>query len=299
MTFTQLEIFARVAELGSFTAAAAQLGITQSAVSHALRLLEKEWGVTLLSRQQSHIEVTEVGRNLLIRVRELLGVSEAIRQEVDAIRGLRRGVLRIGSFGPSSSLWLLPRLLDEFQQAYPDIKVLVDEADDDVVVDWILERRVDIGFVVLPEERVDAMPLIEDQLVALIPADHPLARKKAVSLSELCESPFIMKIVDSGASAAEKALASANLRPAITHRYLQIITIIKSVENGDGVSLVSDLALSEQVMALCPGVVKKPLTPACRRSVGLAVLNLKHASPAAHAFLKTAKTLTAALRKKA
>ena len=102
MTFTQLEIFARVAELGSFTAAAAQLGITQSAVSHALRLLEKEWGVTLLSRQQSRIEVTEVGRNLLIRVRELLGVSEAIRQEVDAVRGLRRGVLRIGSFGPSS-----------------------------------------------------------------------------------------------------------------------------------------------------------------------------------------------------
>ena len=299
MTFTQLEIFARVAELGSFTAAAAQLGITQSAVSHALRLLEKEWGVTLLSRQQSHIEVTEVGRNLLIRVRELLGVSEAIRQEVDAVRGLSRGILRIGSFGPSSSLWLLPRLLGEFQKAYPDIKVLVDEADDDVVVDWILERRVDIGFVVLPEERVDAMPLIEDQLVALIPADHPLARKKAVSLSELCESPFIMKIVDSGASAAEKALASANLRPAITRRYLQVITIIKSVENGDGVSLVSDLALSEQVMALCPGVVKKTLAPACRRSVGLAVPNLKHASPAAHAFLKTAKTLTAALRKKA
>lgn len=297
MTFTQLEIFAKVAELGGFTAAAEQLGITQSAVSHALRQLENEWGVTLLSRKQANIEVTEVGRSLLIRVRELLGVSEAIRQEVDAVRGLSRGVLRIGSFGPSSSLWLLPRILGEFQKNYPDIRILVDEADDDDVVDWILERRVDIGFVVLPEERLDAVPLVEDQLVALIPAGHPLARKKTVGLSELCESPFIMKIVEGGASAAEKALASTNFRPTITHRYSQIITIIKSVENGDGVSLISNLALSDQVMALCPGVIKKPLTSAIRRSVGLAVPSLKYASPAAKAFLKTAKTMAASLHR--
>ena len=226
-------------------------------------------------------------------MRELLGVSEATHQEVAALRGLNRGILRIGSFGPSSSLWLLSRILGQFQKEYPDIQILVDEADDDDVVDWILERRVDVGFVVLPEERLDAMPLVEDQLVAPIPADHPLARKKALSLPELCESPFIMKIVEGGVSAAEKALASANLRPAITRRYSQIITIIKSVENGDGVSLITDLALSDQVMSLCPGVIKKPLTPAVRRSVGLAVHSLKHASPAARAFLKTAKALAA------
>ena len=296
MTFTQLEIFAKVVELGGFTAAAEQLGISQSAVSHALRLLEKEWGVILLSRRQSSIEVTEAGRNLLIRVRELLGVSEAIRQEAAAMRGLSRGVLRIGSFGPSSSLWLLPKILGQFQKAYPEIEILVDEADDDDVVDWILERRVDVGFVVLPEERLETMPLVDDQFVALIPATHPLARKKAVNLPELCESPFIMKIVEGRTSPAEKILASANLRPAITQRYSQIITIIKSVENGDGVSLIADLALSDQVMALCPDVVKKPLTPPAKRSVGVAVHSLKHASPAAKAFLKTAKTLATNLR---
>ena len=297
MTFTQLEIFAKVAELGSFTAAAEQLGITQSAVSHALGLLEKEWGVTLLSRRQSSIEVTEVGRTLLIRVRELLGVSEAIRQEVAAVRGLSRGVLRIGSFGPSSSLWLLPRILEQFQKDYPEIEVLVDEADDDDVAGWIMERRVDIGFVVLPEERLDVMPLVEDQFVAVIPANHPLAKKKAVSLPELCEWPYIMRIVEGRRSPAEKILSSANIRPTVTHRYSQIITIIKAIESGEGVSMMSDLALSDQVMALCPGVIKKPLTPAVRRSVGLGVHSLKHASPAARAFLKTAKGLSGKLRK--
>ena len=297
MTFTQLEIFAKVAELGGFTAAAEQLGISQSAVSHALRLLEKEWGVTLLSRRQANIEVTEAGHSLLIRVRELLGVSEAIRQEAAAVRGLSRGMLRVGSFGPSSSLWLLPRILNQFQKEHPLIDVFVDEADDDEVVDWIIERRVDVGFVVLPEERLDTMPLVEDQFVALVPAEHPLARKKAISLSELCEAPYIMRIVEGRASPAEKILAAANMRPAIKHRYSQIITIIKSVEHGDGVSMMSDLGLSDEVMSMCPGVVKKPLTPAIRRSVGLAVHNLKHASPAARAFMKTAKTLAAKLRR--
>ena len=297
MTFTQLEIFVMVAELGSFTAAGEKLGITQSAVSHALKQLESEWGVTLLSRNKSGIEVTGVGKNLLVRDRELLGVSEAIHQEVSAVRGLNRGVLRIGSFGPSSSLLLLPRILEQFQKSYPEIEIFVDEGTDDAVAQWIMERRVDVGFVVLPDERFDTQALVEDQFVALVPVDHPLARQKAVHLSDLCHSPFIITVA--GATAhVEKLFESAGLRPTVKHRYSQIITIIKMVEYGAGVSIISSLALSEPVMAMCPGVVKKPLTPVARRSVGLAVQNIKHTSPAVHAFLKIAKSMMPTLRQK-
>ena len=95
MTFTQLEIFVLVADLGGFTAAAERLGISQSAVSHALKQLEGEWGVTLLSRSKAGIEVTEVGRNLLARAREILGISEAIAQEVAAVRGLMRAEIEL------------------------------------------------------------------------------------------------------------------------------------------------------------------------------------------------------------
>ncbi len=82
MTFTQLEIFVLVAELRGFTAAATQLSISQSAVSHALKSLERELGVDLIKRHQAAIEVTEIGRQLLGRAREILGLSEAMRQEV-------------------------------------------------------------------------------------------------------------------------------------------------------------------------------------------------------------------------
>lgn len=295
MTFTQLEIFAVVAELGGFTAAGQRLGISQSAVSHALKQLETEWGVTLLSRGPTGIEVTEVGQSLLVRVRELLGVSEAIRQEVAAVRGLNRGVLRIGSFGTTSSLQLLPQILERFKQSYPEIDVFVDEGEDDEVSQWLIERRVDVGFVVLPDERFDTVPLVEDQFVALIPAAHPLAAKKAVSLSEVCAMPFIMTLAGS-AAAIQQLFEQERLHPSVKQRYSQIITIIKTVESGSGASIVADLAVPDQVMALCPGAVKKPLTPRVRRSVGLAVLNRTHASPAVEAFLKLAKSVVTPLR---
>jgi DNA-binding transcriptional LysR family regulator len=295
MTFTQLEIFVLVAELGGFTAAGDKLGISQSAVSHALKQLETEWGVTLLLRGKSGIEVTSVGKGLLVRVRELLAVTEAIRQEVSAVRGLNRGVLRIGSFGLSSSLLFLPRILDQYRHSHPHIEIFVDEGANEVVTQWIAERRVDVGFVVLPDERFDTQFLIDDQLVAVMPASHPLAGQKSVALSDLCHSPFIMTAAGSTAE-IEKLFEAAGLRPSVKHRYSQIITVIKMVESGAGVSIASALALSDRVMAMCPGAVKKPLSPAAKRSIGLAVPSLKHASPAVHAFLKTSRVVLSRLR---
>ena len=295
MTLTQLEIFATVAELGGFTAAGDRLGISQSAVSHALKGLEKEWQVTLLSRSQAGIELTDIGRSLLIRVREMLSVSEAIQQEISAVRGLNHGVLRIGSFGPTSSLQLLPRILEQYRKDYPGIDIYVEEGDDDNVAQWIHDRRVDVGFVVLPDHRFDTLPLVDDQFVALVPVNHPLASRKAVSLADLCNSPFIMTAAGS-TSQIEQLFASARLHPAIKHRYSQVITIVKMVEKEEGVSIVADLALPEQVMEMCPGVFKKPLIPAAIRSVGLAVRSKKHISPAVDAFLKVSTAVMKSLR---
>jgi DNA-binding transcriptional LysR family regulator len=288
MTFTQLEIFVLVAELGGFTAAGDKLGISQSAVSHALKQLESEWGVTLLSRAKSGIALTSVGHSVLSRVRELLGVAEAIRQEVSAVRGLNRGVLRIGSFGLSASLVFVPRILDHYRKSYPEIEIFVDEGPDAAVAQWLMERRVDVGFVQLPEERFDTQFLVEDKWVAVVPVGHPLAARKSVQLADLCESPFIMTAAGSTAH-VEKLFETAGLRPNVKHRYSQILTIIKMVEQGAGVSITADLALPDPVMAMCPGAVKKPLSPVAKRAIGLAVPSLEHASPAVHAFLKTSK----------
>lgn len=184
MTFTQLEIFSVLAKVGSFSRAAAALGITQSGVSHAIKLLETELGVSLLNREGGALALTDVGTRLLSRANDILQQKEALQQEASLEQGIARGTLRIASFGATSSLRILPALMAQFQRVHPLVEVQIDEVVDEVVVQWLLERRIELGFVVLPDERFDTLPLVTDELVAVLPASHPLASKKTVSAKD-------------------------------------------------------------------------------------------------------------------
>ena len=287
MTLTQLEIFSQVAELRGFTLAAHQLGISQSAVSHAMKLLEQELGVELLRRHQSQVELSDIGEQLLLRARTMLGLANTMRQEAADARGMKRGTLRIGSFGPTSSIKLLPNILQHYRQAHPGIEVHVDEGPDRQVVQWLEERRIDIGFVVLPEERFDTFALIEDQMVALLPAAHPLATRSELSLKALCADPFIL--TEAGSSElVSRLFNAARLQPNIRYRCSQLLSTLETVSRGDAITVIAEGSLPDSPH---PGYVKIPLSPAVKRQVGLAVLDQRQASPAALAFIELASRL--------
>lgn len=290
MTLTQLRLFVLVADQGGFTGAALQAGISQSAVSHALKGLEQEWAVHLFDRQGGQVTLTEIGRTLLPRAREMLGLSETMRQEIAAHRGLSRGHLRVGSFGPTSSILLLPTILEAFRRQHPRIDVTVDEGADDEVVDWVLGRRVDVGFVVLPDDRFDTVPLLEDQFIAVLPAAHRLAEQDAVSLADLTDDPFIMTHAGSGA-VINAVFRRRAFRPRIQHYFSQVVTILDMVQRGEGVSVIAQLALPAVLAKAYPGIVAKPLKPQAKRSVGLAARNLAQAPPAVKAFIDIARPL--------
>lgn len=287
MTLTQLEIFSQVAELRGFTLAAHQLGISQSAVSHAMKLLEQELGVELLRRHQSQVELSDIGEQLLLRARAMLGLANTMRQEAADARGMKRGTLRIGSFGPTSSIKLLPNILQHYRQAHPGIEVHVDEGPDRQIVQWLEERRIDIGFVVLPEERFDTFALIEDQMVALLPAAHPLATRSDLSLKALCADPFIL--TEAGSSElVSRLFNAARLQPNIRYRCSQLLSTLETVSRGDAITVIAEGSLPDSPH---PGYVKIPLSPAVKRQVGLAVLDQRQASPAALAFIELASRL--------
>ncbi|RAI69334.1 LysR family transcriptional regulator [Pseudomonas fluorescens] len=287
MTLTQLEIFSLVAELHSFTAAANRLGISQSAVSHALKSLELELGVELLCRHQSLVEPSDIGQQLLLRARAMLGLANTLRQEAADARGMKRGTLRIGSFGPTSSIKLLPLILQQYRAAHPGIEVHIDEGPDRQVLQWLEERRIDIGFVVLPEERFDTVALIEDQMVALLPAGHPLAAYDSLNLKDLCHAPFVL--TEAGSSElVSRLFTAARLTPNIRYRCSQLMSTLDVVARGDGVTVVAEGSLPNQIDSRC---VKKPLSPAVLRQVGLAVLDRRQASPATLAFIELAESL--------
>ncbi|MGU9857263.1 LysR family transcriptional regulator [Pseudomonas sp. LF245] len=285
MTLTQLEIFSLVAELQGFTSAAHRLGIGQSAVSHAIKALEQEWGVELFRRHQSQVELSDIGQQLLLRARAILGLANTLQQEAADARGMKRGTLRIGSFGPTSSNRLLPPVLARFRLAYPGIEVHIDEGPDRQVMQWLDERRIDVGFVVLEQERFDTFALFEDQLVALLPADHPLASRPAITLEALCDDPFILTEAGS-AELVTRVFSSARLVPKVRFRCAQLLSTLEAVSRGDGVSLVAEGSLP-QVAA--PRYVARPLAPAIARPIGLAVLDRRQASPATLAFIELAQ----------
>jgi DNA-binding transcriptional LysR family regulator len=287
MTLTQLEIFSLVAELRGFTAAANRLGISQSAVSHALKSLEQELGVELLRRHQSQVELSDIGQQLLLRARAMLGLANTLRQEAADARGMKRGTLRIGSFGPTSSIRLLPLILQHYRAAHPGIEVHIDEGPDRQVIQWLEERRIDIGFVVLPEERFDTFALIEDQMVALIPADHTLAGRDSLSLSDLCSDPFVL--TEAGSSElVSRLFSAARLTPNIRYRCSQLISTLDTVGRGDALTVVAENSLPDDDNRR---YVKKPLSPAVIRQVGLAVLDQRQSSPATLAFINLAISL--------
>lgn len=289
MTLTQLEIFSQLAALRGFTLAAARLGISQSAVSHAIKSLEQELGVELVQRHQARVELTDIGQRLLLRARSLLGLAETMRQEAADAKGMKQGTLRIGSFGPTASMRLLPALLADYRQRYPGIEIHVEEGPDQQVVQWLRERRIDTGFVVLPDETFDTWPLLEDRMVAVVPRQHPLAAHDTLTLRDLCDDPFVL----TGAGSAElvmRLFTAAGLTPQIRYRGTQLLSTLDTVARGDGVTLLAELALPRPARGEAD-YVSRPLAPQVARRIGLAVLDQRQSSPATLAFVRLALML--------
>ncbi len=283
MTFTQLEIFSVLAKVGSFSRAAAALGITQSGVSHAIKLLETELGVSLLNREGGALALTDVGTRLLSRANDILQQKEALQQEASLEQGIARGTLRIASFGATSSLRILPALMAQFQRVHPLVEVQIDEVVDEVVVQWLLERRIELGFVVLPDERFDTLPLVTDELVAVLPASHPLASKKTVSAKDFHNRPFIRTSAGSGPH-IDQFLGAQGAIPKTLFRFEQLTSMMGFVVQGDAIAIAARLALPDAPA----GLVYRSLQPRWPREIALAALSFNRLSPAARAFIEIA-----------
>ncbi|SSS40740.1 Transcriptional regulators LysR family [Acinetobacter baumannii] len=217
-----------------------------------------------------------------------MSISDTLEKEVAAIHGLNEGTLRIGSFGASSSIYLLPEILEAFRQRYPKIEIYIDEGEDKEVAQWLLERRIEVGFLIMPDERFDTFPLIEDRFVALIPSGYPLAQQLYIDPAQLENCPFIMTMAGSRHQ-VELILKNFNVKPDIKFYVSQILSIVSMVHNQLGISIVSDMVITKELLSLYPNVVKRPFKPNLKRSIGLAVKNKKHISPAVKAFIEVAQ----------
>jgi len=188
-----LRVFVEVARQRGFTRASRTLHLTQPAVSKVVRSLEEDLGVPLLLRERRRVTLTDAGRIVLDRARGILDALRVMEEEVVELSALRRGRLRLGT-PPIVGVAFLPPLLAEFHRLHPGISLELREEGSHQIEALVQSHDLDVGAVVLPtdERAFGTLPFVRDQLRAVLHPEHPLARRRSVSLRELAGTPFVL-----------------------------------------------------------------------------------------------------------
>jgi DNA-binding transcriptional LysR family regulator len=283
-TLRQLELLAALPGASSIAAAGARIGMSASATSHALRALESGLGCEVVDRMAAGVVLTHAGELALGHARDVFASLQQVKSVAAASAGVQTGLLRIGSIGPSTSLRLLPPLLEKFRRRYPGVEVHVTERADPDIEQDLVERKVEIGVVRLPQPSLDTVSLATDELMAILPEKHPLARGATVSVRELAEYPLILTQAGSQ-DMVMKMFDRAGVRPKVAHELLQVVSILEFVKHGNGVSVLASLTVPEPR----PGLAFRPISPRVARRVAIACLDATRLSPAGRAFWELAR----------
>lgn len=249
MLKTSLRSFLSVVRHGSIRAASAELNLAQSAISRQLQALEHEVGALLLERRSRGVVPTEAGLLLLKYGRNAAFDVERLISEMDALRGLQRGHLQISAI-ESMVPTLLPRVIDGFRRAHPGVTFKVDVLTTDQVLSSLREGDADIGigFSPHPSPDIAVHHRVNEPLLAVMAANHPLASLDRVTLADLVKYPLGLPSSRSGARfvfdeacrcadvTADPVLETSSME--LLHRFAQIgegVTVLLRHTIGDSI----------------------------------------------------------------
>ena len=247
MTLEQLRIFIAVAQREHVTRAAEALGLTQSAVSAAIRTLEARHGIALFHRVGRHIELSEAGRLFRAEAEAVLARARAAELVLSELGGVARGTLAVQASQTVVSYWL-PPLLVRFRGLHPGVQVQVTAGNTTSVVQALMDGATELGFVEgeVAEPALEQFPLTTDQLIVVVGLEHPWTGQGAISPQRLNETAWIMREAGSGTRAAFELL-SPGLEVALELPSNE--AVLAAVEAGGGAAVVSERAAAPHLAA--------------------------------------------------
>lgn len=280
MNIQKYMAFIKTVEYGSFTKAAESLSYSQSGISRMINDLEQEWKVCLLERGRAGVKLTSDGLKLLPHVKRVYEEYQNLQMQVDELSGLQSGLIRIGTFSSVATHWL-PNIIKAFQKDYPNIDYELLLGDYTEIETWILEGRVDCGFLRLPTHPdLETIFLEQDKLLAILPENHPLANCSRFPVTALCNDPFMLLEKGSKADISE-IFERCNLTPNVHFTTWDDYAVMSMVESGLGISILPQLILKRVPYK----IVAKELDVPAYRNIGLALRNKKSASLAVKRFI--------------
>ena len=248
MNFHQLEIFYAVAQQLSITAAASTLRVTQPAVSLQIKTLERELGLPLFERGGRKLALTQAGEALYRCAVSILHARDEAQRSIAELSAATKGKLILGA-NTTGGMYLLPRIVKEFKELYPETEVLLQIESTEWLYDKILQNVVDMALVGGPTEdrRFGVEGVCADSLALIVSPSHPFARPGKISLKELETQSLVVPTQGSRTrQLVERRLKEAGLTPRIVMQLIGTEAVKKAVEANLGVAFVSRYAVERE-----------------------------------------------------
>ncbi len=240
----RLRAFVALAEEGHVTRAAERLGMQQPPLTRLLRGLETELGALLMHRLPRGVRPTEAGKALLAEAREILARAEQLPGIVARAERGEQGSLSVGFTSSAAFHAVVPATLRRFRERFPGVAVTLEEAGTAELVEGLVHERLDAAFVrsiVAHVTDLDLLPVIEEPMLAAIPASHPLARAKALALADLAGEPLILYRRTSGPGLYDAIVAacrSHGFSPVVAQEAPRLPATLSLVAAGLGITVV-------------------------------------------------------------
>lgn len=235
----------------SLNRAARELGVTQPAVTQQIQRLERSVGMRLFRRDGRRLVPTEAGQTLETFARRIFQLTDAARDALEGVSALQTGHLKIGASRTAGAYYVSP-LLDRFKLRYPGVRVSLSVGNSQMILAGVLDFRLHAGLVAgRPESpQLDSIPLIRDRLRAVLPRDHPLARKRVIAFEQLAQYPVILREPGSATRhLIEEAFGSRGLTVEPSMELESNEAIKSAVADGIGVAVMAHAAVAQEVAA--------------------------------------------------
>ena len=283
MESARCKAFLESVERGSFKAAADALGYTPSAVSQLVAALEKELSLNLLIRSKIGVTVTDEGRKLLPIVRSFLAREKEMYELASELQGLAVGNLTIAAYPSVATTWL-PELVRTFQRDFPNIEFSIMEGVRQEIFQHLDDHVADMAFLAYAEPMdYEWIPLAEEEMIAVLPENHPLAGEKSFPVKRFENDNLIMTSWGQDAEILE-IFRRNKVTPHVKHTTYDTPASLAMVRMGLGVCICNELA----AQYWSDHLVKLPLDPPSKITFGIAYTSEEHMTASAKKFLSYA-----------
>lgn len=287
MDTARYRAFLHAADTGSIKNAGEIMGYTSSGVSQLIRSLEDDLNLTLLFRGKKGVSLTSAGEEVLPAIRRIVSQENTLFQLASDLKGTVAGTINIAAYRSLQGAWM-PDIISEFQKEFPKVRINLYEGTQKDIQDRLLSGKADMAFFnnSMMTGKYDWIPLMEDQMLAALPKDHPMADEEFFHLENFEGERFIMPEHGFDYDVVE-LLGQHGVVPDVYLSTFDSTILLEMVGRGLGVSIINGSCMIGWNNEY--GLKAIPIEPFESLHMGIAVLSLKEAAPAVKKFVEYAE----------